>query len=164
MIERSESQDRSSTSSPSRRRRGALGRVALLGALALAGPGGAALGGAALGGCGGAEGPEEREGATGVIAFEVEPLRPLAEGENAFRVRLSWPGSNDPVEGIALRVSSLMPTMGHASPAEPRVEEVEPGVYEVTNVVFSMPGLWEVRYRAVGADVSDEAAFQYEIR
>lgn len=148
----------------STRRRGALARVALLGAIACAGLGGAGLGGAVLGGCGGTEEPAEREGVTSALVFEVEPLTPLAEGENAFRVRVFRRGSNDPVEGLALRVYTLMPTMGHTAPVEPRVEEVAPGVYEVTNVVFSMPGLWEVRYRAVGADISDEAAFRYEIR
>jgi hypothetical protein len=56
-----------------------------------------------------------------------------------------------------------MPSMGHEATSEPGVEEVEPGVYEVTDVVFSMSGTWQVRFRAA-APVQDEAAFDYEVR
>lgn len=140
-------------------RREALARLAALAALSVA----------ALSGCSGepAEGEGEARtvvGRRGAIEFSVTPLAPPAEGSNTFQVRLVRRGSQVPVEGAELRVVALMPSMGHEATAEPHVEEIAPGLYEVTGVVFTMPGTWEVRYRTARAPVEDEAAFRYEVR
>jgi YtkA-like len=57
-----------------------------------------------------------------------------------------------------------MPSMGHEATAVPEVKEIEPGLYEVSGVVFSMSGTWEVRYRAARSSIQDEAAFRYQVR
>jgi hypothetical protein len=142
--------------------RGAPGRRAALSLLA-------ALSVAALSGCSAAPEGGEGEARTivgrrGAIEFSVTPLAPPAEGANTFQVRLVERGSQSPVEGAELRVVALMPSMGHEATTAPRVEEIAPGLYEVTGVVFTMPGTWEVRYRTAGAPVEDEAAFRYEVR
>lgn len=133
-------------------------------ALAVAG---AAL--AALAGCG-AEAPGEGTdprvvvGAEGAVEFMVTPLAPPAEGPNDFRLELRQRPSREPLAGAALAIRALMPSMGHEAAGAPGVEEIEPGVYEVTDVVFSMSGTWQVRFRAEAAKVHDEAAFDYEVR
>jgi hypothetical protein len=143
------------------RRAGAL-RAAALAAFALLAP-------AALPGCGAEDGAGEGQEGTvvgyrGALDFEATPLAPPAAGANAFRVRLAEHGSGAPLEGAALRVRAVMPSMGHEAPAEPEVEEISPGLYEVTDIVFTMPGTWEVRYTAERSSIHDEAAFRYEVR
>ncbi|AUX42219.1 uncharacterized protein SOCE26_036460 [Sorangium cellulosum] len=144
-------------SAPGRRRRrgrrGVWARLVLPAALALA----------ALQGCAAPEAGGAPASRLGKITFVAEPLAPPAQGSNTFDVQLSWRESGEPVEGVALRASAMMPSMGHQPTDEPRVEETGPGLYEVSGVVFSMPGLWEVRYRAVGSSLLDEAAFQYRV-
>ena len=123
----------------------------------------------ALQGCGATDGGGEGQsssvvGARGAMEFVVTPLATPAEGPNAFRVALFDHGSRAPVEGAALRIHAVMPAMGHEPTVVPQVEEVSPGIYEITDVVFTMPGLWEVRYRAERSELHDEAAFRYEVR
>jgi hypothetical protein len=123
----------------------------------------------ALSGCGAADaGGEGQEltvvGTMGAIEFVATPLAPLAEGPNAFRVGLFEHDSRARLEGAALRIHVMMPSMGHEATVEPGVDEVSPGVYEITDVVFTMPGTWEVRYRVKRSTLHDEAAFRYEVR
>lgn len=124
---------------------------------------------AGLSGCGAADdGGAGQEltvvGDLGAIEFVATPLARPAEGPNTFRVSLFEHGSRAPIDGAALRIHVVMPSMGHEVTAEPEVEEVSPGLYEVTDVVFTMPGTWEVRYRAERSALHDEAAFRYEVR
>ena len=133
------------------------GRIALVGAVI------AALSGCLAEGPGEGTDPRTVVGAEGAVEFTVTPLAPPAEGPNDFRLELRGLGTRAPIRGAALAVSAVMPSMGHEATSEPVVEEVEPGVYEVTDVVFSMSGTWQVRFRAA-APVQDEAAFDYEVR
>jgi hypothetical protein len=55
-----------------------------------------------------------------------------------------------------------MPLMGHGSSVTPLVKETGGGVYEVSDVVLFMPGLWELRTTLTG-EVSDHVAPQFEI-
>jgi hypothetical protein len=124
---------------------------------------------AALSGCG-AEDAAGREndgtvlGNLGILEFTVTPLSPPAAGPNAFHVRLIQQRLQAPLAGASLRVHAMMPSMGHEATADPHVAEIEPGLYEVTDIVFSMAGTWEVRYRAERSSLQDEAAFRYEVR
>lgn len=108
--------------------------------------------------------PSTAVGSAGLIEFHAEPAREPAEGENAFHVELRDAASRDPMTGATLKVSAVMPSMGHEAPGDSVVTEVGGGVYDVDDLVFSMPGLWEVRYRASKDDLTDEAAFRYEVR
>jgi hypothetical protein len=103
-------------------------------------------------------------GTFGRLEFASEPLALPAAGENAFRVTLRDLDSDEPFTGASLAASALMPSMGHTAPEGVHVGEAGAGVYDVEELVFSMPGVWEVRYRATRGDVTDEAAFRYEVR
>lgn len=51
-----------------------------------------------------------------------------------------------------------MPSMGHGS-APVKITEIQPGVYEVSEVYFVMSGDWEIRIQIKkGRDVLDQAA------
>jgi hypothetical protein len=156
MIEES---DRLTAGSLSRKRRGHPGCLHALVVLTLA---------AALG-CGAEDRPgDEREttvlGNFGALEFTATPLAPPVAGRNAFHLGLYRHSSQAPLDGASLKVHAMMPSMGHEATAEPHIDEIEPGLYAVTNVVFSMAGTWEVRYRAERASLHDEAAFRYQVR
>src|SRR5687768_4659452 len=123
----------------------------------------------ALVGCGssdddGATAEVERPGAFGHISFRSEPEGELVEGVNAFRVELARLDTREPLPGCHLEAEAVMPSMGHASQEDAVIVEVGTGVYRVDGIVFTMPGTWEVRYRAMSGDVLDEAAFTYDVR
>ncbi|KYF90481.1 hypothetical protein BE20_42680 [Sorangium cellulosum] len=153
-----EPRDRSSTRSP-RERRGARARRAALAAVA-------ALALLALQGCG-AEGWEPDPGkrlGSGLnerIEFSVASTGPLAVGANTFHVRLTWLDSRKPVQRIKLRVYSTMLGMRHESVHD--AVEIEPGLYEVANVPFSMTGTYDMQFRALAASLIDEAEFSFEV-
>lgn len=152
MIER---RDRLSTKS-SRERRWARARPAALAALALL----------ALEACGSSDwepdpGSRLDVGVNGRIEFAVESTEPLRVGLNTFHVRLTWTDSRNPVKRIKLRVYATMLSMGHQSVHDGA--EIEPGLYEVANVPFSMGGVFDVQCRALAASLIDEAEFAFEV-
>jgi len=126
----------------------------------------AALAALSLAACGGdgAEPTALSTGAFGLLEFAADPIAPPAAGDNGFRVTLRELASDDPLPGASLKVSALMPSMGHTAPEGVLIDDVGGGVYEVEHLVFPMPGTWEVRYRAAKGDITDEAAFRYEVR
>ncbi len=146
------------------RRRGARRSGARLGVIALAA---AAL--CSLAGCGAEEvagetGAQTVVGAQGLVEFTATPLAPVAEGPNEFHLELRVRPSLDPLAGATVTARAVMPSMGHEATAEPVIEEIEPGLYDVRDVVLSMPGEWQVRYMVDTPDLHDEAAFDYEVQ
>jgi hypothetical protein len=96
------------------------------------------------------------------ILFVVEAERTPAAGANQFRLVLQDARTGEPIGGAAVDVHALMRSMGHDSVTS-SIEEIGDGAYSVESLFFSMPGLWEVRYRASREGTTDEAAFMYEI-
>jgi hypothetical protein len=110
------------------------------------------------------EGARTRTGSFGALEFEAEPLAPPTEGPNAFRVAVRVIASGEPFASAALTASGVMPSMGHQAPDEVIASELSAGLYDITDLVFTMPGRWELRCRAEQGSVFDEAAFTYEVR
>ncbi|XXX81345.1 FixH family protein [Sorangium sp. So ce134] len=141
--------------SPRERRRGQAPRAAL-----------AALALLALQGCGSGDwepdsGKRLDRGVNGRIEFAVESTAPLALGDNTFHVRLTWTDSRNPVQQIKLRVYAMMLRMRHDSVHDG--VEVEPGLYEVADVPFSMTGTYDMQFRALAAALIDEAEFSFDV-
>lgn len=61
-------------------------------------------------------------------------------------------------------ISALNISMGHEAPEGVSYRETAPGAYSIEDLVFTMPGVWQVRLRAEGDTCVDEAAFGFEIR
>ncbi|XXT23766.1 FixH family protein [Sorangium sp. So ce429] len=101
-------------------------------------------------------------GQNGRVEFAVEPTEPIGRGKNTFHVRLTWTDSRNPVKRIRLRALAMMLGMAHGSSTH-EGKEIEPGLYEVADVPFSMGGLWDVQFRALASSLIDEAAFEYEV-
>ncbi len=75
----------------------------------------------------------------------------IVEGKNAFVVDF------DPSTTQITSASTLMPVHGHGS-ATPTVSR-EGGGYRVADVVFNMPGLWQVRLAIDVAGTPDRFVF-----
>jgi hypothetical protein len=60
--------------------------------------------------------------------------------------------SNAPVTGLALAPTYIHAEMGHGGPKNPTSTELGAGVYEITNLVASMAGTWEVKVALPNAD------------
>lgn len=118
-------------------------------------------------GCGGEDAPvlsdPLEEGAWGHFEFELLPLGEPGEGVNSFHLKLRDLSTAEPIAGAHLSVSALMPAMGHEAPEGMRQREMNSGVYLIENLVFTMPGLWEVRFRAERDALVDEAAFRFSL-
>jgi hypothetical protein len=96
------------------------------------------------------------------IALETTP-QPPAQGTNTVKYTVT-DDSGVAQDDLDVAVVPWMPSMGHGS--EPNVTQVTPqgnGVYLVTNVVFFMPGYWELR-TTFGNKVNDSAAPAFQIQ
>ncbi len=95
--------------------------------------------------------------------FEVR-LEPPAEGPainrmHAWRVHLATPDGR-PVRAARIGVDGGMPQHGHGFPTQPRVtRELEPGVYALEGMKFSMTGWWDLRLAVQAGDTQDTAVF-----
>lgn len=91
-----------------------------------------------------------------------DPSQP-STGDNTLMLHVMDMEDNG-VEGLALDVEPWMPHHGHGSPEEPVVMEKDNGMYMVTNLVYSMPGRWEVRIDVDDGEVSDRFVLKYSVQ
>jgi hypothetical protein len=78
-----------------------------------------------------------------VIDVSSDP-RPPSRGTNQFVYTISDAGGAK-VDGLTLKVVPWMPAHGHGTQIEPTITARGLGVYEIEDVVFFMPGRWELR-------------------
>jgi len=62
-----------------------------------------------------------------------------------------------------LAVDARMPEHGHGMNREPRVERLEDGSFEATNLLFHMPGYWEVYLDLTEGALTERAQFSIEL-
>jgi hypothetical protein len=83
---------------------------------------------------------------------------------HSWKVKIAQP-SGEPVTGAMIMVSGDMPEHGHGLPTEPEVTaEVEPGVYLVEGMKFSMPGWWEVKLHIKAGAREDSVTFNLQLQ
>ena len=95
------------------------------------------------------------------IAVYAQQGRSPARGVNAFRYMITDSGGA-PVNGIQVTVLPFMPAMNHGSSVMPMVSGEGAGAYVVSNVVFAMPGRWELNCTFTGP-VTDAAKLSFDI-
>ncbi len=103
--------------------------------------------------CGGAE--DEAPAAAGDVAIAVMPSAPIQRGTNAFTLATADDATH--VDAIV-----WMPAMGHGAPREPRVVR-EGTTYRIEDVVFSMPGTWELKVNVTCPMRQGTRAFRFEV-
>lgn len=106
-----------------------------------------------LASCGGAD---EVATESGDIAMNVAPLTTVARGSNTFTVRVDHP------HAVELEATLWMPSMGHGA-GDPRVVKVDDRTYRLEDVVFSMPGTWDIRMRVACTHGIATRTFRYEV-
>ena len=94
----------------------------------------------------------------GSIAISAEPVSTIRRGANLFMVTVQ---TVEPVTTVDATV--FMPSMGHGSPSDPRVVTEQPTKFRLENVVFTMPGTWELRVQVSSAHGKGERVFRYEV-
>jgi len=89
--------------------------------------------------------------------FSVEVLFPDKNVEMGVnKVDLIIHNKNDKdVTGARITVAPWMPSMGHGVMEKPVVNEKGGGLYNLTNVVFSMTGDWELRLEIASGSTTD---------
>jgi hypothetical protein len=100
-------------------------------------------------GCGGTSAPSVAVEtiASDLGAFEIKVSSdpdPAVRGVNQFRY-LVTDTSGAPQDGLTLSVVPWMPSHGHGTSVKPVVRALGSGVYEIDDVLFFMPGNWELR-------------------
>jgi hypothetical protein len=88
---------------------------------------------------------------------------PPVTGANEMQVHL-MDASGEAVTEAKVEVEPWMPGHGHGSPETPVVAEDGDGMYTVTDVVFSMPGHWEVRVDVTDGGDEDRLIVEYDVQ
>jgi nitrogen fixation protein FixH len=110
------------------------------------------------------EGATSGAAATGELrlspTFSPEPS---VTGRNAMQLRLSDP-SGGAVDGAQFAIELWMPAHGHGGSSVPTVTERGGGKYESDDLIFTMPGEWEVRILVDAGERHDAFVFEREAR
>lgn len=113
--------------------------------------------------------PEEfgygpRVSANGWYRAVIEPVEPVKVGKlHAWRIRIET-REGSPAAAAVVTVDGGMPQHRHGMPTRPRVTgEVEPGVYRVEGMKFSMGGWWEMKVQIAGGAGVDTVTFNLDL-
>ena len=97
------------------------------------------------------------------IRLEPPATGPAVNQLHAWRVHLAR-ADGTPVSQARVAVEGGMPQHGHGFPTRPRItREIEPGVYALEGMKFSMTGWWDLRLAIETADARDRATFNLVI-
>ena len=95
--------------------------------------------------------------------FEVtidSQLKPLQLGRMHTWIAVIRTAEGQPVEGASIKVGGGMPIHNHGFPTEPEVtKELEPGVYLIEGIKFSMRGPWVILLDIEANGQTDSVAF-----
>lgn len=94
----------------------------------------------------------------GSIGISAEPVSTIRRGANLFVVTVR---TVEPITTVDATV--WMPSMGHGAPSDPRVVTEQPTKFRLEDVVFTMPGTWELRVQVSSAHGKGERVFRYEV-
>jgi len=76
---------------------------------------------------------------------------PPARGQNTFVLKIVDPDGKALPDAAVVGVKTWMPKHGHGS-ADPKVTRKSDGSFEVSPIIFSMAGIWEVRVSVATGD------------
>ncbi len=88
---------------------------------------------------------------------------PSVTGKNSLTLRLSEPGGAA-VSGASFSIEPWMPAHGHGSSIVPQVVELGDGEYQSDDLIFTMPGTWEVRIAVDAAARHDYFVLTREVK
>lgn len=91
----------------------------------------------------------------------TEPVT-LVFGER-FAIRVHAERADGGPFEASLAVDARMPEHGHGMNREPRIERLEDGDLRITNMLFHMPGYWEVYFDLTRGAITERAQFSVEV-
>ena len=80
----------------------------------------------------------------------------IVEGRNAFLIQFT------PTDTALTQASALMPAHGHGAPATPTITRTQTG-YRVSDMILSMPGLWDIMLDVDVAGAADRIEFTVDV-
>lgn len=93
------------------------------------------------------------------LTVETEPNPPV-RGLNAVSYTITNMDSS-PADGLRFTVIPWMPAHAHGTSVEPQIEPRGEGRYRISNVLFYMPGRWQLQTQFAGDD--DHATPEFQI-
>jgi hypothetical protein len=94
-----------------------------------------------------------------VVEMQPPAAGPAINQMHAWQVKLATP-EGEPVSRATIAFDGGMPQHGHGFPTKPRItRELQPGVYALEGMKFSMTGWWDMRLAIKAGDVADTAVF-----
>ena len=84
------------------------------------------------------------------FALKTTPVQPPNVGVYCEGQLVVTDANGAPVEGLTIKVTPYMPTMGHPSAVTPSVTEEGNGVYLIQKLALSMPGKWVFILKVTG--------------
>lgn len=88
---------------------------------------------------------------------------PPVSGENTLQIHL-MDADGAPVSGATLQVTPFMPGHGHGTHATPKVDAGANSIYDVSNIVYTMPGRWELTIDITHAQLQDQIVADFDVR
>lgn len=84
--------------------------------------------------------------ATPQLALEMRtaPEQPPSRGRASIELRAFDEARSEPRDGMDMRATLWMPAHGHGSHVTPKITPLGGGAYRVDDVLFTMPGAWEL--------------------
>lgn len=98
-------------------------------------------------------------------ALYTSPSTTPVRGNNQVQLAL-FPGEMSseeaPLTDLDIKLTTLMPTMGHGGPQQPKLVAIEGERYVFHNVVLNMPGRWQLR-ASVSGEINDQLVFEFDV-
>lgn len=104
-------------------------------------------------------GPVTSEHGLYVADLSFDP-NPPSVGENTLALWLEAAG--EPVAGATVNVEAYMPAHAHLNAAS--MTAFEPGSYRAEDVLYNMPGTWQLTLKIAGENGSDQVVVDYDVR
>lgn len=98
-------------------------------------------------------------GTVQVAVMDALPAPP-EKGKNALTLEVK-DAEGKPLDDAQIAIVPFMPDHGHGSAVTPKVTPAGGGRYDVTDVVLTMPGLWEVRVDVQSPSASGAVTFAF---
>jgi hypothetical protein len=108
----------------------------------------------------------DKSTAAGVYRVTLMPpaRKPAINQMHAWKVKLATP-DGAAVRNATFKVDGGMPQHGHGLPTQPRVtRELEPGIYALDGMKFSMTGWWEIKLAIDAARGADKVTFNTVVK
>lgn len=114
--------------------------------------------------CSGDPAPSRNSGQSGELALAASfDPDPSVTGRNTMEIELS-DRAGMAVSGASFAVELWMPAHGHGSSSVPQVVELDAGRYRSEDLIFTMPGEWEVRVAVSAEEQRGSFVIEREVR